>query len=87
MTVTSPRMASADPLESEHPSFPEPVLQDRLLHVLTACGSKTTTCRQEGRNDILIDQDRKYGNLSQVGFKHFLYLLVWYAALQPKLLN
>jgi len=64
-------MASADPLESEHPSFPEPVLQDRLLHVLTACGSKTTTCRQEGRNDILIDQDRKYGNLSQVGFKHF----------------
>jgi outer membrane protein assembly factor BamA len=76
MAVSSPGMTSADSLESKYAPLPDPMLQDRLFHILTARRSISAACRQDWRNDVLVNQHRKYGYLSQVGFKHFLYLLI-----------
>lgn len=83
MAMSSPGMTSANSFESQQASFENPMLQNRLFHVLTACGCKPAACRKKRRNHILVDQNRKYGYISQAGFKHLLYLLVWHAVFQP----
>lgn len=76
MSVSSPGMTPSDSLETQHASLKYPVLQYCLFHVLATSRCKSAASREEWRNYILVDQNRKYGYLSQLGFKHLLYLLV-----------
>jgi hypothetical protein len=77
MAMSSPRMTSADPFEPQNPTFYRAMFQYGLFHVLTASRSIATTCRKEWGYDILINQNWKYGYLSEVGIKHLKYLLGW----------
>jgi hypothetical protein len=87
MAMSSPGVTSADTFESQHTTFQDAMLHHRLFHVLATSGCVPTARRKQGRNHILVDQNGKYGYLSQVGFKHLLYLLVRYSQEKPKLLN
>lgn len=76
MAMSSPGMTSADSFKTQSTPFDHSMLQNRLFHVLTTGRSKATARRKQWRNNILINQNRKYGYLSQVGCQHLFYLLV-----------
>lgn len=64
MAVTTPRVAAANSFKSQQTSFDHTVFNDCFFHVLATSGSKSTTSWKQGRDEVLIDQYRKYGNLS-----------------------
>jgi hypothetical protein len=70
MAVISPGMTSPDPIDTHPSAFDDPVFENCLFHVLTAGRCKSAARWKKWRNDILIDQDWKYGYLSQVGSNH-----------------
>ena len=48
MTMSSPRMASADPFESQKPSSEYTMFEDSLFHVLTASWTVSADCWKNG---------------------------------------
>lgn len=66
--MSAPRMTSTDPLKSKKQSFENTMLHNRLNHILTTCRCIPTASWQNRRDHILIDQNWKYGYLSEVGF-------------------
>jgi len=46
MAMPTPRVASADPFESQYPSFEYTMLEDGFFHVLTAGRTVSAACRK-----------------------------------------
>ena len=75
MAMSTPRVATHYPLDSQPTSFENSVFQNCFFGVLTASGRISTTCRKKWGNSVLIDQNWKYCYLSNDGLKHDLNLI------------
>jgi hypothetical protein len=61
MTMSSPGMTAADSLQSHPASLKNAMLGNSLNHILTACRRIPAARWKQRRDDILVDQHRKYG--------------------------
>jgi hypothetical protein len=70
MAMSSPRVAAPDSFDAQIGPFYDSVFQDGFLHVLATRRCVPAVCWKKGRNQVLVQQYRKYGYLSQVGVEH-----------------
>ena len=64
MAVTSPRVTASYPFDSQPASFENSMLQYCFFSILTTSWCIAATGRKKWRNGVLVDQNGKYGYLS-----------------------
>lgn len=66
--MTTPWVATCDALNPQPAPFDHPVLEDGFFRILGASGRVPTTRRKQGRNQVLVKQNWKDGDLAKYRF-------------------